>query len=157
MIMRNREGPKKLKALKSDGFIHIPMSFTFELTVTDAQMDQLADRIVYDDAIGEWAIVYSATYKGRRRKIPLPWMRDNWPRNIKYSFPIVVINIDSDEVYTIRKENIYWALAVTLIDFPYALDTRAGYTINVDRLTPADIDEIIQVAATGRVFYIPDE
>lgn len=53
MIMRNREGPKKLKALKSDGFIHIPMSFTFELTVTDAQMDQLADRIVYE-GIGDW-------------------------------------------------------------------------------------------------------
>lgn len=155
--MRNREGPKKLKALKSNGFIHIPMNFTFELTVTDDQMDQLVHRIVYDYDIGEWAIVYSATYKGRHRKITLPWMRDNWPQNIKYTFPIVVIDIDSDKRYTIRKENIYWALAITLIDFPYALDTTAGYTIDINKLTPADIDEIIQVAATGKVFYISDE
>ena len=157
MRIKNREGPKKIKAPKSNGFIHIPISFTFELTVTDAQMDQLVQRIVYDDAIGEWAIVYSATYKGRRRKIPLPWMRDNWPRNIKYTFPILVVDVDTGVVHTIRKENIYWALAVTLIDFPYALDTKAGYNIDINRLTPADIDEMIQVAATGKVFYISDE
>lgn len=154
MIMRNREGPKKLKALKSDGFIHIPMSFTFELTVTDAQMDHLADRIVYE-GIGDWGTIHSATHKQRFKRIPLPRGKNNLI--VHYRFPIKVFDLDTGVVHIIRKENIYWALAITLIDFPYALDTKAGYNIDVDRLTLADIDEIIQVAATGKVFYIPDE
>ena len=71
----------------------------------------------------------------------------------RYTFPIKVTDIEENITYTLKMENILWALMITIIDFPYALDTTAGYNLDVDKLTIEDIDEIIQVAVNRQLKY----
>ena len=39
------------------------------------------------------------------------------------------------------------------MDFPYVLDTKAGFNLSIDKLTKEDIDEIIQIAAFKEMKY----
>lgn len=151
---------KQLKTqIKQERFIHIPVQFDFHLTITPEQLDHLINRAI-NEGIGDWGLIEEARVKHRKQACS---HHKHHAKNAnhaqskvyldRYTFPIKVIDIEENITYTLKMENILWALMITIIDFPYALDTTAGYNLDVDKLTIEDIDEIIQVAVNRQLKY----
>ena len=108
--------------------------FILQLTLKDIQ--ELIARII-NGGIGDWAIIDHVTRT----------------ENSSYTVPMQISCIDTNKTYLIDMQDILYGIQRAWIDFPCALDTTAGYRLNVDRLTQEDIDEIIQLAVFKRVQY----
>lgn len=102
----------------------------FPLTFTGHDMVQFVSR-VHKEGLGDWCVL----------------------ENASVSFPLQLMEIDTNISYSIGLHDIKRAICAAWIDFPYVLDTQAGYSFAVDRLTSEDIDEIIQIAVFNRIKY----
>lgn len=105
------------------------VTLSFDLTLSKSELERLFLKI-YADGIGDWAVI-----------------------EIKDKCEIRVIDIENNKEFTLKKDDILKALSETIIDFPYALNTEAGYNINIKKLTSEDMDELVQVACYGDMKY----
>lgn len=142
---------KNTKVSRKERFTETPVDFQFKLTTTDQDIEDLVSKAI-SGGIGDWAVITKATRVKATDKMVRP-DRNSQSSCPPYTLPIEVINIDSGKEYIVTKEILLYALGKTLIDFPYALDTVAGYNIDVGKLTSEDIDEIIQLAVFGKIQY----
>ncbi len=108
--------------------LHLTTEFT--LTLTGQDFAQLARRI-YKEGLGDWCVLESTSV----------------------SFPLQLTEIDTNISYKVGLHDIKRAIGVAWLDFPYVLDTQAGYNLAVDKLTQEDIDEIIQIAVFHKIKY----
>lgn len=136
---------KHSKHRKHSDFIEVDIQLQFPLTFTKDNLDRLVTRAI-NEGIGDWAIITKATTKKRKGG-------GDESCEVNYTLPFQVENIDTNEKIIVTRDKLLRAIRDTLIDFPYALDTMAGYNLVVDKLTREDIDEIIQVAAYKDIQY----
>lgn len=131
---------KQIGQQKKSKFIKIDMQLHFILTVTKNQIDQLVSRAI-NEGIGDWGMIDQAT-RVRKHK-----------NQIIYTVPFHVIDIETNVKYLITKQKLLRGIRDGLIDFPYALDTEAGYNLNINKLNQEDIDEIVQIATFRKIKY----
>ena len=112
----------------------------FDLTMSEEEIYSLVNRII-SNGFGDWGIISQVA--------PIDNKMQTFTKNYRYTLPIEVTCIEINQSAVITKEVLLRAIRKTLIDFPYALNTNAGYNLDVDKLTDEDIDEIIQVAVFG--------
>lgn len=122
-------------------FISTNVTMKFNLILTEEELSKLVNRIIYE-GIGDWAIVSHATA-----------IKKNNGLIGSYTLPFQVEDIETNKEFIVDKQSILKSIGKTLIDFPYALDTTAGYNLNINKLTQEDIDEIVQVAVFGKIKY----
>ena len=134
---------KKKQRRTRSKFIKIDMKIQFTLTITKHALDQLVSRMV-TEGIGDWGLIM-ATTKPRQKEL--------FRLDTTYTLPIQVVDIETGIIYNITRAIILRAIRDSLIDFPYALDTRAGYNLAVHKLTREDMDEIIQLAVFKKIKY----
>ncbi len=108
----------------------IEITAEFPMTFTSHDMAQLVSRI-HNKGIGDWCVL----------------------ENASVSFPLQLTEIDTNISYSIGLQDIKRAICAAWIDFPYVLDTQAGYNLAVDKLTQEDIDEIVQIAVFHKIKY----
>ena len=108
--------------------------FILQLTSEDIQL--LITRII-DEGIGDWAVIDHVTHTEIGG----------------YTVPIQISCIDTNKAYMIGAQDIAYGIQRACIDFPYALDTTAGYRLRVNSLTQEDIDEIVQLAVFEKIQY----
>lgn len=111
-------------------FITLPISLSFPLTIEKKDIYHIVNRAI-KDGIGDWGLI------------------EDSPR----ALPRQIIDIATNQVYTLTRAKLLRSIKNTLLDFPYALDTTAGYTLNIHKMTQEDIDEIIQVAIFREIRY----
>ena len=142
---RNREGhtgsrdrgTSRTRRTRSK-FLRIPIHFNFNLTVTSEELNNLMIRML-NDGIGDWGLIDNKHFEVTTHN--------------KIKFPIYITDITSNKVYPLTKQKLMRSIRDTLIDFPYALSTIAGYNLAIGSLTGEDIDEIIQVALFKDIKY----
>lgn len=122
---------------KRSKFIRVDMQIRFTLTLKKQELDQLITRAV-KEGIGDWAIIDAATKVTGKGT---------------YTVPFHVIDLETNQEYVVTRSKILRGIRDALIDFPYALDTQAGYNLAVENLIQEDIDEIIQLAIFKRIQY----
>ena len=125
-------------------YISEKIRWQFDLTISNETIYSLVD-VIINRGIGDWGVITKITTINNTMQ--------TGEKNYQYTLPIEVACIETNEAALITKDLIMCAISKTLIDFPYALDTVAGYSLAVDRLTDEDIDEIIQVAVFGSLKY----
>lgn len=108
--------------------------FLLQVTIKDIQM--IIYRVI-NDGVGDWAVIDHVTHTENR----------------EYTVPIQISCIDTNKAYDIEMQDILYGIQRAWIDFPYALDITAGYRLNINKLTPEDVDEIIQLAVFKRIQY----
>lgn len=122
---------KHRKHRKHSKFLMVDVQAEFTLTLENEDLEELVIRAM-EEGIGDWAII-----TGLKRS-PLT---------------VYLADITSNIEHTVTKEQLLKAISKTWIDFPYALDTLAGYNLVVNKLTCEDIDEIFQVAVFDKMQY----
>lgn len=122
---------KHRKHRKHSKFLMVDVQAEFTLTLENEDLEELVIRAM-EEGIGDWAII-----TGLKRS-PLT---------------VYLADITSNIEHTVTKEQLLKAISETWIDFPYALDTLAGYNLVVNKLTCEDIDEIFQVAVFDKMQY----
>lgn len=132
---------KTSKHKKRSPFIRIDIIQKFTLTLRKQELDQLISTAV-EDGIGDWGIIIAVTGLNKSR-----------PYRPLYTLPIEVLDITTNKRHIVTKSKILRAIRDTLIDFPYALNTNAGYNLSIGKLTRENIDEIIQVAIFRKIKY----
>ena len=113
------------------------MQFGFQVTLTKNQLDQLITRAI-EEGIGDWCVIDKANKASR---------------NNMYTVPIQIIDIETNQEHLITRSKLLRGIRDSLMDFPYVLDTKAGFNLSIDKLTKEDIDEIIQIAAFKEMKY----
>ena len=135
--------PHKYRKCKRSKFIRIEMQIKFILTLQAKELNQLITRAI-TEGIGDWGIIDKATkVKGRAKG----------NEKDMYTVPFHVIDISTNQSYTITRSKLLRGIRDGLIDFPYALDTQAGYNLKVNTLTREDIDEIMQLSIFKKMQY----
>lgn len=122
---------KHRKNRKHSNFLMVDVQAEFTLTLENDDLEKLVARAM-EEGVGDWAII-----TGLKRS----------------PFSVYLADISTNIEYTITKEQLLKAISETWIDFPYALDTVAGYNLAVDKLTCEDMDEIFQVAVFDEMQY----
>lgn len=125
-------------------YISKKIYWKFDLTMSEEEIYSLVDRII-TNGIGDWGIIAKVTAMNNTKQTNT--------KSFQYTLPIEVACIEINQSAVITKDILLYAISKTLIDFPYALNTSAGYDLEVDKLTDEDIDEIIQVAVFGYMKY----
>ena len=120
----------KTKRSTWSAFIPVVVKHEFTLTLKKEDIESIVTRAI-NEGIGDWGIVTGAT---RVQGLPV------------YSVPFEVTDIETNQTHEVTRVKLLRGIRDTLIDFPYALDTLAGYNLDTGKLTREDIDEIIQQA-----------
>lgn len=114
----------------------INVRWIIPLTVSEKQLDIVISKI-YNEGIGDWAVI-SPMNQCAGQEVTLPFK---------------VVDIETNQEFTVTKEKILFGLKCALLDFPYVLSTYNGYNLNAMQLSCEDLDEIIQVALFGEIKY----
>lgn len=129
-------------------FIEVVIKHEFALTLKKEDLDAIVTRAI-NEGIGDWGIITEAT----RVKAQGRQQAKRGQRSPVYSVPFEVVDVETNKTHTVTRGKLLRGIRDTLIDFPYALDTLAGYNLNVGKLTMEDIDEIIQQAIFKELHY----
>lgn len=116
---------------RHEAFLRTDVKAEFTLTLKSEDLEELVLRAM-EEGIGDWALITEAKISTLTTRL---------------------IDIGTNKEHTVTKEQLLKAISDTIIDFPYALDTLAGYNLEVKRLTCEDIDEIFQVAVFNKMQY----
>lgn len=121
------------------------MQIRFILTLQAKELNQLITRAI-TEGIGDWGVIDKATKAKGKGKA-------NSKAKDTYTVPFHVIDISTNQSYTVTRSKLLRGIRDGLIDFPYALDTQAGYNLKVSKLTREDIDEIVQLSIFKKMQY----
>ena len=131
------QSSRKRESRTRSKFIKFKMQFGFQVTLTKNQLDQFITRAI-EEGIGDWCVIDKANKASR---------------NNMYTVPIQIIDIETNQEHLITRSKLLTGIRDSLMDFPYVLDTKAGFNLSIDKLTKEDIDEIIQIAAFKEMKY----
>lgn len=143
-----RDKTKRKNRRERSIFIEVVIKHEFALTLKKEDLDSIVTRAI-NEGIGDWGIITEATRvkaQGRQRA-------KRGQRSPVYSVPFEVVDVETNKTHTVTRGKLLRGIRDTLIDFPYALATLAGYNLNVGKLTMEDIDEIIQQAIFKELHY----
>ena len=143
-----RDKTKRKNRRERSVFIEVVIKHEFALTLKKEELDVIVTRAI-NEGIGDWGIITEAT----RVKAQGRQQAKRGQRSPVYSVPFEVVDIETNKAHTVTRGKLLRGIRDTLIDFPYALDTLAGYNLNVGKLTMEDIDEIIQQAIFKELRY----
>ena len=149
-----RDKTKQKNRRERSIFIEVVIRHEFALTLKKEDLDSIVTRAI-NEGIGDWGIITKATrVKAQGRQRAKRGQRaQGRQRAPVYSVPFEVVDIETNKTHTVTRGKLLRGIRDTLIDFPYALDTLAGYNLNVGKLTMEDIDEIIQQAIFKELHY----